>query len=103
MEDPFRQIVANAGEEASVILNGVRGKDTNHGYNAASSEFGDMIQMGIIDPTKVTRAALQNACSVAGLMVTTEAMIAESPKDPEPAPAAGGGMEGGMGGMGGMM
>ncbi len=101
MEDPFRQIVANAGEEASVVLGSVRNKDTNHGYNAATSEFGDMIKMGIIDPTKVTRTALQNACSVAGLMVTTEAMVAELPKEPEPA-APGGGMEG-MGGMGGMM
>ena len=100
MEDPFRQIVANAGEEGSVVLSEVRGKSVNHGYNAASGKFGDMIEMGIIDPTKVTRTALQNACSVAGLMVTTEAMVAEMPKDPEP-PVHGGG--GGMDGMGGMM
>ncbi len=100
MEDPFRQIVANADEEDSVILSQVKGKDTQHGYNAATGEFGNMTEMGIIDPTKVTRTALQNACSVAGLMITTEAMIAELPKEPEPAP--GGGMEG-MGGMGGMM
>ena len=100
MEDPFRQIVANAGEEASVILSEVRGKEANLGYNATTSEFGDMIKMGIIDPTKVTRAALQNACSVAGLMVTTEAMVAELPKDQEPSMHGGGG--GGMGGMGGM-
>ncbi len=99
MEDPFRQIVANAGEEASLILGDVRGKAVNHGYNAATGQFGDMIEMGIIDPTKVTRTALQNACSVAGLMVTTEAMVAELPKDPEP-PMPGGD---GMGGMGGMM
>ena len=98
MEDPFRQIVANAGEEASVILGEVRGKDVDHGYNAASGEFGGMTKMGIIDPTKVTRTALQNACSVAGLMVTTEAMVAELPKDPEPPMPGGGGMEG-MGGM----
>ena len=104
MEDPFRQIVDNAGDEASVILGDIKNKDTNHGYNAASGEFGDMIQMGIIDPTKVTRTALQNACSVAGLMVTTEVMVAELPQDPEPAAHGhgGGGMEG-MGGMGGMM
>ena len=100
MEDPFRQIVANAGEESSVILGEVRGKELNHGYNAATGEFGDMVKMGIIDPTKVARTALQNACSVAGLMVTTEAMVAELPKDPEPAPPHGGG---GMEGMGGMM
>ena len=100
MEDPFRQIVANTGEEGSVILSEVKGKDANYGYNAAVGEFGDMMDMGIIDPTKVTRAALQNACSVAGLMVTTEAMIAELPKSPEPAPHPGGG---GMEGMGGMM
>ena len=100
MEDPFRQIVANTGEEGSVILSEVKGKDANYGYNAAVGEFGDMMDMGIIDPTKVTRAALQNACSVAGLMVTTEAMIAKLPKSPEPAPHPGGG---GMEGMGGMM
>lgn len=101
MESPLRQIVTNAGEEASVILAKVmEGKD-NFGYNAASGEFGDMMQMGILDPTKVTRTALQNAASIAGLMITTEAMIADLPKKDEP--MAGGGMPGGMGGMGDMM
>ena len=101
MEDPFRQIVENAGAEPSVAVGAVKGKEVNHGYNAASGEFGDMIKMGIIDPTKVTRSALQNACSIAGLMITTEAMVAELPKKEAPAmdPAA----MGGAGGMGGMM
>ncbi len=100
MEDPLRLIVTNSGEEASVIVNEVKGKDTNYGYNAATSEFGDLISMGIIDPTKVARTALQNAASIAGLIVTTEAIIADLPED-DKAPAAG--MPGGMGGMGGDM
>ena len=99
MEEPLRQIVANAGEEPSVIVNKIKEGKGNFGYNAATGEFGDMIAMGILDPTKVARTALQNAGSVAGLMLTTEAMIAESPKD-EKSSAGGGG--GGMGGMGGM-
>ena len=98
MEEPLRQIVTNAGEEASVVLNKVREGSGNFGYNAATSEYGDMIEMGILDPTKVTRSALQNASSVAGLMITTEAMIAELPKGDAAAPA--GGDMGGMGGMG---
>ena len=99
MEAPLREIVTNCGDEPSVILNKVaEGKD-NYGYNAATSEFGDMIEMGILDPTKVTRSALQNAASIAGLMITTEAMVAELPKKEEPMPAGGGDM-GGMGGMG---
>ncbi len=100
MEEPLRQIVANAGEEASVVLNKVAEGKGNFGYNAGSEEYGDMIEMGILDPTKVTRSALQNAVSVAGLLITTECMIAELPKDD-----AAGGMPdmGGMGGMGGMM
>jgi len=98
MEEPLRQIVTNAGDEASVVLNNVKGGDGNYGYNAATGEYGDMIEMGILDPTKVTRSALQNAASVAGLMITTEAMVAELPK----AEPAGGGMGGDMGGMGGM-
>ncbi len=97
MEEPLRQIVANAGEEASVILNKVAEGDGNFGYNAGSEEFGDMIEMGILDPTKVTRSALQNAASVAGLLITTECMVAELPKDEAPMP---GGDMGGMGGMG---
>lgn len=102
MEDPFRQIVTNAGMEASVVLNSVIGKDTNHGYNAASDEFGDLVAFGIIDPTKVTRTALQNAASIAGLMITTEALVAELPKEDEGG-AAGMPPGGGMGGMDGMM
>jgi chaperonin GroEL len=101
MEEPMRQIVSNAGDEASVVVNKVEeGKDT-FGYNAATGEYGDMIAMGILDPTKVTRTALQNAASVAGLMITTEAMVADQPQD-ESAAAAGMGDMGGMGGMGGM-
>ncbi len=103
MEEPLRQIVSNAGAEPSVVVNKVLEGSGNEGYNAGTGEYGDMVGMGILDPTKVTRYALQNAASVAGLMITTEAMIAEAPK--EDAPAAGGGMPdmGGMGGMGGMM
>jgi chaperonin GroEL len=104
MEEPLRQIVTNAGGEASVVLNQVASNKGNFGFNAASGEFGDMVEMGILDPTKVTRAALQNAASISGLMITTEAMVAEEPKEEAPMPG-GGGMEGmgGMGGMGGMM
>ncbi|GHH53258.1 MULTISPECIES: chaperonin GroEL [Gammaproteobacteria] len=98
MEAPLREIVANAGEEPSVILNKVKEGKGNFGYNAATGEFGDMVEFGILDPTKVTRSALQNAASIAGLMITTEAMVAEAPKKDEPALPAGGGM-GGMGGM----
>ncbi len=100
MEAPLREIVTNAGEEPSVILNKVKEGSGNFGYNAANGEFGDMVEFGILDPTKVTRSALQNAASIAGLMITTEAMVAEAPKKEEP--AAPGGMGGGMGGMGGM-
>ena len=98
VEQPLREIVANAGDEPSVVVNKVLEGKGNFGYNAANGTYGDMIEMGILDPTKVTRTALQNAASVAGLMLTTEAMVAEAPKDETPAPA-GGGM-GGMGGMG---
>jgi chaperonin GroEL len=98
MEGPLRQIVDNAGDEASVVLDKVRQGEGNFGYNAATGEYGDMIEMGILDPAKVTRTALQAAGSVAGLMITTEVMIAESPKDDAPAPAMPD-----MGGMGGMM
>ena len=98
MEAPLREIVANAGEEPSVILNKVKEGSGNFGYNAANGQFGDMVEFGILDPTKVTRSALQNAASIAGLMITTEAMVAEAPKKDEPAMPAGGGM-GGMGGM----
>ncbi len=100
MEAPLREIVTNAGDEPSVILNKVLEGTGNFGYNAANGEFGDMVQFGIFDPTKVTRTALQNAASIAGLMITTEAMVAEAPKKDEPAGGGHGG--GGMGGMGGM-
>jgi chaperonin GroEL len=101
MESPLRQIVGNAGDEASVVLDKVRQGEGNFGYNAATGEYGDMIAMGILDPAKVTRTALQAAGSVAGLMITTEVMIAESPKVDGGAPAMPD--MGGMGGMGGMM
>ena len=78
MEAPLRQIVANCGDEASVVLNEVRNGEGNFGYNAGNSTYGDMIAMGILDPTKVTRSALQFAASVAGLMLTTEAMITDA-------------------------
>lgn len=91
MEEPLRQIISNAGEEDSVILAKIAEGQGNFGYNAATDEFGDMIEMGILDPTKVTRSALQNAASIAGLMITTEAMVAERPKKEK----AGAGMPGG--------
>ncbi|WP_341502119.1 chaperonin GroEL [Gallaecimonas sp. GXIMD4217] len=100
MEAPLRQIVTNAGDEASVIAAKVKDSDGNYGYNAGNGTFGDMLEMGILDPTKVTRSALQFASSVAGLMITTEAMVTELPKKEE-APAMPD--MGGMGGMGGMM
>jgi len=101
MEAPLREIVANAGEEPSVVLNKVAGGKGNYGYNAANGEYGDMIEFGILDPTKVTRTALQNAASIAGLMITTEAMVAEAPKKEEG--HGHGAPGGGMGGMGGGM
>ncbi len=103
LEEPIRQIVHNAGAEASVVTNNVEEGEGNYGYNAATGEYGDMIEMGILDPTKVARSALQNAASVAGLLITTEAMIADAPKEAGPAMPDMGGMGGGMGGMGGMM
>jgi len=101
IEASLREIVANAGGEPSVVVNAILAGKGNYGFNAANDTYGDMIEMGILDPTKVTRTALQNAASVAGLMLTTEAMIAEAPKDDAPAMPGGGGM-GGMGGMGDM-
>jgi len=102
MEAPIRQIVLNAGEEASVVVDKIKSEKGNHGFNAATSDYGDMIKMGILDPAKVTRTALQAAGSVAGLMITTEAMVSDIPEE-----NAGGGMPGGMppgmGGMDGMM
>ncbi|MBK26649.1 MAG: chaperonin GroEL [Halobacteriovorax sp.] len=102
LEEPLRQISTNAGKEGSVVVNEVRAKgDTNWGYNARDDKFEDLVKAGIIDPTKVVRSALQNAASVAGLMLTTETMIADLPK--EDGPGMPGGMPGGMGGMPGMM
>ena len=100
MEEPLRQIVANAGEDASVILNKVAEGSGDFGYDAAVGEYGQLIELGIIDPTKVARAALQNATSIAGLLLTTEAMVTEAPKDEAAPPMPD---MGGMGGMGGMM
>ena len=108
MEAPLRQIVENAGEEGSVVVDKVKQGSGSYGYNAGTGEYGDMIEMGILDPAKVTRTALQAAASIAGLMITTEAMVSDVVE--ESAPAAGGmpdmggmGGRGGMGGMGGMM
>ena len=81
IEEPLRQIVENAGEDAAVVLNAVKAGKGAYGYNAATGQYGDMLEAGILDPTKVTRLALQNAASVAGLLLTTEVMIAEAPKD----------------------
>jgi chaperonin GroEL len=100
MESPLRAIVQNAGEEPSVVVNKVLEGKGNYGYNAATGEYGDLLAMGVVDPTKVTRTALQNAASIAGLMLTTACMVAELPEDK---PAAAAGMGGGMGGMEGMM
>ena len=102
MEAPIRQIVMNAGEESSVVVDKIKSEKGNFGFNAATSEYGDMISMGILDPAKVTRTALQAAGSVAGLMITTEAMVSEIPEE-SPAGGMPGGMPPGMGGMDGMM
>jgi len=102
IESPLRAIIDNAGDEPSVVVNKVLEGKGGFGYNAATSEYGDMLEMGVVDPTKVTRIALQNASSIAGLMLTTDCMIADLPED-KAAPAMGGGDMGGMGGMGGMM
>jgi chaperonin GroEL len=103
MSYPLRMIAANAGAEGAVVLDKVRSLEGNHGYNGATGDYGDMIEMGIPDPAKVTRTALQAAASVAGLMITTEAMVAEAPDDTPPPPMPGGGGMPDMGGMGGMM
>jgi chaperonin GroEL len=98
VEEPLRQIVVNAGDEPSVVLNKVAQEQGNFGYNAATGEYGDLVEMGVLDPTKVTRSALQNAASVASLILTTDAMVASAPKEN----SEGHGQMGGMGGMGGM-
>ncbi|RZU99416.1 chaperonin GroEL [Spiribacter vilamensis] len=103
LQEPLRQIVYNCGEDSSVVVNNVQAGEGNYGYNAQTEQYGDMVEMGILDPTKVTRTALQNAASVAGLMITTECMIADHPDEKDDGGGAGmGGMDG-MGGMGGMM
>jgi chaperonin GroEL len=99
LEAPLRQIVTNGGGEASVVLNEVLKGKANFGYNAATEEYGDMLKMGILDPTKVARAALQHAASISGLMITTEAMVTDMPQDSAPAMPDMGGMGGGMPGM----
>jgi chaperonin GroEL len=99
LEEPIRQIAANAGDEPSVVVNKVLESKGNVGYNAATGQYGDLVEMGVLDPTKVTRYALQNAASIAGLILTTDAMVAESPKEDG---GHGGHGHGGMGGMGGM-
>ncbi len=98
IEAPLRQIVSNAGDEPSVVINAVKNGQGNFGYNAATGEYGDMLEMGILDPAKVTRSALEHAASVAALMLTTECMITDIPEDKPAMPDMGG-----MGGMGGMM
>ncbi|MGB3831794.1 MAG: chaperonin GroEL, partial [Mesorhizobium sp.] len=100
LQSPARQIAANAGDEASIVVGKIlENKAANFGYNAQTGEYGDLITLGIVDPVKVVRTALQDAASVAGLLVTTEAMIAEAPKKDTPVPAMPGGGMGGMGGM----
>jgi len=100
LEEPSRQIALNAGHEGAVVIGKIRdSKEENFGFNAETGEYGDMIKMGIIDPAKVTRLALQNAASIAGLMLTTEALIADIKEDTKAAAAAGAPGAGGMGGM----
>ena len=94
MEEPLRQIVANAGDEPSVVVNEVAHGSGNYGYNAQTGEYGDLVEMGVLDPTKVTRTALQNAASVAALILTTDCMVADLPQEEKPMPAGMGGMDG---------
>jgi chaperonin GroEL len=102
LEEPLRQIAENGGLEGSIVVNKVKeSKETNYGFNASTNEYEDLVKAGVIDPTKVSRSALQNAASVASLMLTTMAVIADKPKE-DKGGGAGGGMPGGMGGMGGM-
>mgnify|MGYP001375070153 CR=1 FL=1 len=102
IEAPLRFISENAGVEGSIVVDKVKGQKGAQGFNAASENYEDLIKAGVIDPTKVVRVALQNSASIAGLMITTEAMVSEMPEDKPPMPMPGGDM-GGMGGMGGMM
>jgi chaperonin GroEL len=99
LEEPLRQIVANSGEEGAIVVGKIRdSKDNNYGYNAQTDKFEDLVKAGVIDPTKVTRTALQNAASIAALMLTTEALVSDVPEDKK-APAGGGGEHGGYPGM----
>jgi len=100
IEQPLREIVGNAGDEPSVVINNVLGGKGNYGYNASTGEYGDLVEMGVLDPTKVSRTALQNAASIAGLMLTTDCMIAELPEEKPSSPPMDMGGMGGMGGMG---
>jgi chaperonin GroEL len=103
LEEPMRQIAHNAGHEGAVVVGRVRdSKEDNFGLNAETGEYGDLVKAGVIDPAKVTRLALQNAASIAGLMLTTEALVADIKEDEKKGAGAGGGMPGGGGGMGGM-
>ena len=103
LEAPMRTLVRNAGLEGALIVAEVKkSKNGNYGYNVATGEFTDLIKAGVLDPAKVTRSALQNSASIAGLLLTTECMITDLPEDDKPMPAAPGGPGGGMGGMGGM-
>ena len=102
LEAPLYQLASNAGAEGSVVVENVRESESNVGYNAATGEYVDMIEAGIIDPAKVVRSVLQNAGSIAGMVITTEALVVEKPEPEAPAPDMGGGMGGGMPGMGGM-
>ena len=97
IEEPLRQIVENAGEDAAVVLNAVKAGKDAYGYNAGTDEYEDLVEAGVIDPTKVTRTALQNAASIASLLLTTECVVVERKDDEKGAPAMPGG--GGMGGM----
>ena len=101
LEEPARQIAENAGVEGAIVVDEIKKHKGAYGYNAAKDKFEDLLDAGILDPTKVTRNALQNAASVAGLMITTEALIADKPEEKKEMPSMGG--HGGMGGMGGMM
>ena len=104
LEEPVRQIAYNAGEEPSVVVDKIKKeKDVNYGFNALTGAYEDLVKGGIIDPTKVTRTALQNAASVVGLLLTTETLITDIPEEKKDAPMPGGGGMGGMGGMGGGM
>ena len=99
IEQPLRTLVENAGGEGSVVVNEVKNRKGNEGYNVATGEYVDLIKAGVVDPTKVTRTALQNAASISGLLLTTEAVICELPEKEKPAPGGGPGGPGGMGGM----